>query len=324
MKLIKFALAFSLCAISTQAFAEMTNIEKKLYADRSHVKTKIQMDNDNPFLNLMPSLFYVDDDHGYTHGLGAEVEISPSADNAIIKENETWKIALSSKIYTKDVTPEGQDLFPNDPQVFNEVTKLDITWDDILDAQMYDNKSYILVGAGIGKFNNSDDGGWGAIGQQRRWHVYKHNNLTPETTSMYDNQLGDTNDVFVTAKAAIGKVVKLDTNQYDCKCELDRITLETGVELVSIRKGSRVYFLLEANKVLIERGSHRFGMELSLEGNAHGDGNFGGDAYGGVYYDYKGFRIKTGFSQGYGEENEEFFEYIDDDPIWMLSIEKRF
>lgn len=203
------------------------------------------------------------------------------------------------------------------------MTKLDITWDDILDAQINDT-NYILVGAGIGKFNNSDDGGWGAIGQQKRWHDYKHNNLTPETTSMYDNQLGDENRAFVSVKGAIGKVIKFDTNNYDCKCELDRIRLETGVELVSIRKGSRVYFFAEVNKVVLDRGYHKFGVEAYLKANAHGDGNFGGNAYGGVYYDYKGFRIKTGFNQPVGNDNEEFFEFTDDNPIWVLSIEKRF
>lgn len=101
MKLKNFTLALSLCVLSTSAvFAEMTDAEREVYADTGHVTTQLKMENDNPFLNLMPDLFYVDDDHGYTHGLELNVDISPSADKAIFK-GYSKKMRLGSSLFLR-------------------------------------------------------------------------------------------------------------------------------------------------------------------------------------------------------------------------------
>jgi hypothetical protein len=230
-RLIKSLLLLLMCVPISNVFAK----EGK----DTDVFIKLILENDNPFLNLMPELMYVDDDHGYTHGLGLEIEIFP--ENSIFKEDERWTIGLNSKLYTKDVTPEGEDLFPNDPQKFNEVSRLDVTWDDLFESQRQ-GKAYYAFGTGVGYINNSHDDGWGAAGQQRRWHDYKHNELTPETTPMYDNQYGDVASGFLIAKAAIGKSVKFHPEEKDYHCELNSIKVEAGVDLITIKMDQRPTF----------------------------------------------------------------------------------
>jgi hypothetical protein len=309
--MFKKAMIFVLALTQSIAFADFN----------SEITVSAKLRNDNPFLNLFPDIAYEDNDHGFTQALDGEVTYV--AEDGIFAEGERWNIRLNSEVYTKDITPEGEDLFPNDPQVFNEVTRLDATWDNLLESQR-DGKIYYLVGAGLGKFNNSDDSGWGAIGQQRRWHVYKHNNLTPETTSMYDNQFGDLNETFFTSKVAIGKVIAFDERMADCQCEINRIKIEAGAEYVSIRNGSKTYLYVGIDKPIVSYGNHDFGVNFDNKINFHQSGDKELRTYGGIYYKYGSFKIKTGFTKKTGENNLDFYEYTDDNDIWMLEVEKKF
>jgi hypothetical protein len=282
---------------------------------------KISMENDNPFLNLIPDLFYVDDDHGYTHGLGIEVELIP--ENGKFAPGERWKVNLNTSLYTKDITPEGQDLFPKSPQLFNEITKLDVNWDNVLESQDK-GTVYYLIGGGIGRINDSDESGWAGAGQQRRWHDYKHHELTPESTDLYSNQLGDSNKTFVTAKAGIGKVVRLSGLTNGCQCEINRVRVEAGTELMSVKKGSKAYLFVGVDKSIIQYGNHSFGAEFNNTANLHASGDKEVKTYGGLYYRSKSFSVKTGFTKQTGSQNVDFYKYTDDDNIWSLEIRKEF
>ena len=312
-----FTVASLVLFLMSTAFAEEGNISKY----QSQTSVQITMENDNPFLNLMPDLFYVDDDYGYTHGLGIDVEIIP--ENGIFAEGERWKINLNTELYTRDITPEGEDLFPTPPQKFNEMTKLDISWDNVLESQDK-GTVYYLIGGGVGRINDSDDSGWAGVGQQRRWHVYKHNNLTPESTAMYDNEFGDTNKTFITAKAGIGKIVRLSGRTNGCQCEINRVRVEAGTELVSIKKGSKAYLFVGVDKSLVQYGNHSIGAEFNNTANIHASGDKEIKTYGGVYYKSKSFTIKTGFTKQTGDQNNDFYKYTDDDNIWSLEIRKDF
>ncbi len=293
------------------------------YADQeraydSQLVVKPILTNDNPFLNLFPDLFYVDDDHGDTHGLGVEIEIVP--EKGVFQNGEKWTINLKSDLYTKDLTPEGQDLFPNPPQKFNEVTRFNVTWDNILASQDR-GKIYYLMGAGIGRINDMDDSGWGGAGQQRRWHDYKHNNLTPESTPMYDNQYGDTNELFLTGKVGAGKIIRFDNSMTNCQCEVNRIKVEAGAEVFTISKGSRVYVFVGVDKSLIRYKKHSIGVEFNNLVNFYATGDTQLRTFGGLYYRYGRFILRTGFTKKMGDHNNEFYKYEDDDDIWMIQLE---
>lgn len=296
------------------------------YSDDSYTKVSIDMANDNPFLNLLgesgdSELFYTEDDQGYTHGIGVEVEVV--REDGIFEDGERWTIGLRTDLYTKNLSG-GVDYFPNVPQKFNEVTRATITWDNLLSSQD-SGKTYYLVEAGIGNINNADDSGWGAAGLQRRWHDYKHNNLTPETTPLYDNEFGNTNKVFVSAKGGIGKTFQFDSADPDCNCELDSVRVEAGVEFITIRRGSRAYLFLGIDKVAMRYGKNqKLGLELNTTINAYASGDVGSNSFVGIKNSGKKWTIRTGFDIPSGEQNNSLIKYSDDDPIWTIRFERKF
>ena len=315
-------------ATSTLAYGadRIESQEVKPREFRSQKSIEVRLDNDNPFLNLIPDLFYVDEDAGYTHGLGGKMEIIPA--KGVFQNGERWNISAHSGLYTKNLTTSQDDYdaqFPHIPQEFNEVTRLEVTWDNVL-AEQDSGKVYYLVGGGIGKINNSDDSGWGAAGQQRRWHDYKHNNLTPETTAMYDNQYGDENRAFGTVRAAMGKIVKFDDSMGDCQCEINRVKVEAGAEYISVRQGSNVYLLVGVDKTLFNL-DNRFAVGVNFDNKAtvYQNGSRDLKTFGGVYIKAGNWVIKTGATKRFGDGNTEFFQFENDDdtPIWMLSVEKK-
>jgi len=289
----------------------------------SYVQVEINLENDNPFLNLFPDFMYVDNDYGYTHGLDANVEIVPEYE--LFEKGERWTLDLGTKLFTRDITPDGQDLFPNDPQLFNEVTRLDLTWDNILAAQEL-GKTYYILGVGIGRVNDMDDSGWGGVGQQRRWHDYKHNNLTPESTSMYASQFGSTNETFLTVQGAIGKSIKFNSAQKDCNCELDRIKLEAGAEILMIKNGSKVYALIGIDKTVARFGENQsIGVIFNNTVDVYSSDAVELKTFAGVRYGGKNWLVKTGLESSVGNKNQLFLKYDDDDDaIWSLTLQKRF
>lgn len=279
---------------------------------------RFTMVNDNPFLNLFPDLFYTEDDSGYTHGVG--LATSYLMKKGYFSPNERWNVKLDTNLYTKNLTPEGQDLFPNVPQAFNEITTIKVERDDVFNS-IETGKPYYVVGAGIGLMNDKDEKGFMAVGQQTAWHDYKHHNLTPDTTPLYDNQPGNTYDGFLSAKAAVGKVITFNDQMKDCQCEIDLIKVEGGTELISLRKGSNVYFMVEADKSLLKFGKNSIGIKGSVKGVAHENGDEELQSFTGIRFDRPNLNIETGFTHREGNYNKDFVSYDDKDSIWSLSVE---
>ncbi|MGE3610563.1 MAG: hypothetical protein AB7I27_13315 [Bacteriovoracaceae bacterium] len=281
---------------------------------------KFSMVNDNPFLNLFPSAFYTEDDSGYTHGVGFAT--SYLLKNGFLGENERWTINLDTDLYTKDMTPPGQNLFPNVPQKFNEISTLKVSRDDVFN-KVKTGRPYYVVGAGIGLMNDEKSTGAGAIGQQTAWHDYKHHNLTPETTPLYNNQPGTTHESFLTVKGAVGKVIAFDERMENCQCEVDLIKIEGGGEVVSIRKGSHVYFMIEADKSLLKLKNNSLGVTGRYKVTAHESGDQETQSFIGVRYNRPNLTIESGFNHRQGDYNQDFVKYDDRDSIWNLSVEYR-
>ncbi len=278
--------------------------------------------NDNPFLNLFgdessSSMLYTDDDYGQTHGLSLAMSYLLSK-GYITGGQERLSVNYNSQLYTQDLTPEGQwdNYFPNNPQLFNEVTTVKVSVDNILARK----KFYYVAGVGIGKVNDMDDTGWNAAGQQQRWHDYKHNNLTPETTAMYANQYGDTNEIFGSVKGAVGKIIALSDSLRDQRYEVNQIKLESGAEFISVNNGSNVYFLVEVDRSLIDIGDHSVSAYAGANGIAYASGDKEVLYGGGVNYKSRTFAIATGWKFRSGQSNQDFYKYQDNDPIWSFSI----
>ncbi|MCX7009858.1 MAG: hypothetical protein NTY53_21890, partial [Kiritimatiellaeota bacterium] len=195
--------------------------------------------NDNPFLNLIPGIS-TDDDFGYTYGIA--LAYSQIRTKGLLTPNERWTVAFRTDLYTQDLTPPGQDLFPDVPQKFMEVSMLKLTWDNLFDV-IDGRKIYYVAGVGIGLMNNERDSGFLAAGQQRAWHTFKHNHLTPDTTPIYANEYGDTYQYFPTAKLALGHAVAFSDQMRAYHCEADRFKIEGGAEFIDQSRGSYAYAL---------------------------------------------------------------------------------
>lgn len=318
MKLSKVIplLGLNLLMLSMSTFAEDYEVDIK-----SQSTIRIQLDNDNPFLNLFPDLLYTEDDHGFTHGLGIFYEFIPKKE--LFDIGEKWSFSAKSDLYTKDLRVPGVDTFPNDPQLFNEITEYKITWDNLL-ANQDNGKVYYLVGAQFGEVNDMDDSGWGAVGQQRRWHVFKNGELTPETTPTYLNKFGTTQENYYGITAAAGKIIKFDDSMGNCQCEVNRIKIEAGTELVSVDHGSKAYMFIGVDKTLLRYGKNSsVGALLDNKASLYSNGTKNIKTFGGLYIKSGSWTTKTGFTKTFGDENDDFFKYTDDDTMWMLSIEKR-
>lgn len=211
---------------------------------------RFTMTNDNPFLNLVPGL-QRDDDFGPTQGTGIEyTTVRPAG---FLRDNERWSVQLRSELYTRNLTPAGQDLFPLIPQAFNELSTLNLIWDDIF-TQAGTKNLYHVFGLGLGLVNDSKSNGALAIGQQTAWHHFKHYHLTPDETAIYANQLGTTHDFFGTAKVGAGRVFPLGKGSRPDGRETDLLKVEGGAEWLGTRRGSSVYLLAAANRSLWHSG----------------------------------------------------------------------
>lgn len=292
--------------------------EKITNTEDDSVKTiEFSMINDNPFLNLIPA-FETEDDFGYTHG----VSLAYSYLNR--KNNQLWEVDFDTALYTQQATPDGEtydDHFPNVPQRFNEVSHLRVQRSNIYDTIGKD-KRYYVVGVGVGLMNDTNDDGFLAAGQQTAWHDYKHHNLTPEDTPLYQNIPGSDNQYFVSGKVAVGKVVTFNEDMKDCGCEINRLKIEYGAEVYSIQSGSNVYFLMEYNQKVAELAGVDFYIDAGMKTTYHGD--FEQEFFLGVSAKYNNLTVSTGMSYRMGTQNNDFFKYEDEDPIWMLRVQYRF
>lgn len=277
----------------------------------------IAMIDDNPFLNLIPA-FATENDFGYTYGLRiAHTKIKKDGD---FSQNERWNVEAATDLYTKDMTPAGQVIFPNTPQKFNEISTVKVKWDDLFN-KVDSEKLYYVIGAGVGQKNNKDDSGFLAVAQQHAWHVAKHNYLTPTTTSIYQNIPGDTKSLYLSTLASVGKVVSFSNKMKDCMCEIDRLKVEGGAEVLSLRQGSRVFVLAAVNKSMMTAHNTNISVDAQVEANLYTGGNRDTKEFIGVQATRPGWSIKTGMTYVQGTQDVNFLQYVDQDPIWTLLVE---
>jgi len=313
MHKIIFGLIFTNLIILSTAFANDEEYSPMV---------SIKIENNNPFLNLAPKLFYEDGDHGATHALQTKYAIKLK--DGFFQDGERWTVELKSALYTEDLTPPGKDLFPNNPQQFRELTNLNVNWDNVLSSDK-SGKIHFVVGAGVLYINEKDERGWGAVGQQKRWHIYKHNELTPEITPIYDNQLGSTEEYTLMLTAAIGKTMALGNKEKIDLDEHDRAKIELGAELITVTNGSKAYLLLAIDKTILNiTEQQNIGLILNNLANFHYNGTLELKTFAGIRYSLKSVNISTGYTRSFGKQNTDLLKYVNDDDIWQLEIEKKF
>lgn len=316
--LLPLVFSFSVLSLSSYAEENYKQPGLKLPSQEDINRYQIMLVDDNPFLNLVPGL-KTEDDFGYSYGLRiSHTRIKPEGRYSA---NERWNIELATDIYTQNATPDGQNLFPHTPQKFNEISSVKVTWDDLFN-KIDSDQLYYVIGAGIGLKNDKKDSGILAMGHQKVWHKFKHDKLTPDETEIYDNQPGDTYEPYVSVTAAIGRVVSFSDKMRECACEIDRFKVQGGVEVLSIRQGSRIYFLAAVNKSVLTIAGRNLSVEAEVEANQYGDGNRDVRKTVGVRYTGRKWSAKTGFTFISGSQNQDFLQYVDKDPIWSLLVER--
>ncbi|MCY4045292.1 MAG: hypothetical protein OXE99_09450 [Cellvibrionales bacterium] len=288
--------------------AQATNAHVTNY---SH-SVDVVLENDNPFLNLFPKIWAHSDDHGYTHGLKLNVTLVHN--DGWFLPNEQWQVHIGTELYTEDRTPEGQDLFPYDPQVFNEITEWRVRWSDIFAEK--ETPYFNQLGLGLGRKNTRDDEGFGGVGQQRRWHHFKHHELTPTTTSMYANQKAGENHWYLIAHLAKGRSIAWAKDSM----VNGSATFILGLEAKTYWKGSTLSLQQRLEQSLVRSS---FGHLAFIMNNAlywHPKGQVEAMVAPGISMQVMGMQMDTGVKRYFGEPNQDFYQYLDDDDIWYIQV----
>ncbi len=289
--------------------------------DKLHFQFGFGLVNDNPFLNLIPA-FETEDDTGHTHGL--EWSLGVVVTCGLFAENERWQLKLKSDLYTSKLPQDEYDAaFPNVPQKFFEDNELMLQWDNIFAG----NKFYYVIGGGLGLANDQEAKRilpFSAIGSQTAWHEFKHTK-TPDRTPLYQNEKGATYKYFGKLKAAVGTFIEWEEERKQCLCEIDYLKTEMGTEIMAVKYGSYVYFLVAANKSFWR---HRQDHFLSVTGTFHSEAynagrylNLGFTAE--AAYHYSSGKISTGMDLNNSKGNLDYIRYNDKDPIWNLNWTKK-
>lgn len=285
----------------------------------SEKRFSMVMSDDNPFLNVAPKSMQTEDDFGYTYGVNLKMEkMNPCGQ---FSKNERWTLSYSTDLYTKDVTPAGENLFPNTPQEFNEVTTLKVQWDDEFN-QINSGKFYKIIGAGLGEQNDKDSNSPHGLFQQQKWHEAKHS-FTPDQTNIYKYVPGDKKQYYGSVTAALGKVITFNDKMKDCHCEIDRIKVEGGAELLSVHDGSRAYILAEVNHRIFQADETTTSLNAKIEASRYSDGNYDVKKTLGLQFDRRKWSFETGFTFISGPQNVQFLEHVDSEAIWYGRISRK-
>lgn len=281
----------------------------------------MSMTNDNPFLNILPKSLQTEDDAGYTFGLA--FKNTSLCDKGIFSDNERTILSYSTDLFTRDVTPHGEDLFPNVPQTFNEISTLRITKDNKFDT-LNSRKIYRVIGVGIGYQNDKNvDSAAGGVLLQRKWHGFK-SQYTPEQTPTYRYIPGNSEELFGSIHAALGKVITFNDNMKKCNCEIDQISFESGAEVLTVHDGSRIYMLAEVDKSLFRTKKTTTSLKASVEANAYGDGNYDTQKTLGFKFKRRKWTFETGMTFISGPQNQGFQQHVDDDAIWYGEASRKY
>lgn len=281
----------------------------------------ISMTNDNPFLNVLPKSLQTEDDTGYTFGLA--FKNTSLCDEGSFSNHERTIISYSSDLYTHDETPTGEDLFPNVPQTFNEISALKITKDNKFDT-LNSRKFYRVIGVGIGYQNDKNiDSAAGGVLLQRKWHGFK-SQYTPDQTPTYKYVPGNSEEFYGSVHGALGKVITFNDNMKNCNCEMDQITFQGGAEVLTVHDGSRIYLLAEVDKSVLQTENTTTSIKASSQANAYGDGNYDMQNTLGLEFKRRKWTFETGMTFISGPQNEEFLQHVDDDAIWYGKAERKY
>lgn len=270
------------------------------------------LENDNPFLNLFPKIWSHSDDHGYTHGVKINFEFV--ANQGRFKPNEYWQFHIGTELYTEDRTQAGENLFPHDPQVFNEITRWRVRWSDqfALRTTPYFNS----IGLGVGHINTLDDQGVAGIGQQRRWHHYKHHELTPTKTSMYVNQKGEGNRWYLIATFAKGRSIFWLQDSFF----KGSATVKLGVDAKTYWQASKLTLEKQLNQSLFYWALGQVSVRVENTINLYAKGQIESILSPQLSIRLMSTEIVTGINRSFGESNRDFYQYIDDDDIWFMKV----
>jgi hypothetical protein len=270
------------------------------------------LENDNPFLNLFPKIWAHNDDHGYTHGVKVNFEFV--ANQGRFKAKEYWQFHIGTELYTEDRTPAGENLFPHDPQVFNEITEWRVRWSDQFTLRK--TPYFNWIGLGLGHINTRDDRGIAGIGQQRRWHDYKHHELTPTTTSMYVNQKGEGNDWYLIATFAKGQSISWLQDSFF----KGSATVIVGVDAKTHWQASNLTLETKLNQSLFFGALGQVSVLFKNTINLHAKGQIESILSPQLSIRLMSTQIVTGINRSFGESNRDFYQYIDDDDIWFMKV----
>ena len=275
------------------------------------------LENDNPFLNLFPDVVIQRNDHGYTHGLNAEIRFRPT--EGLFSDQEQWRFLADTKLYTMDLTPKNQDVFPHEPQLFNELTTWQLFWSH-REVSTSDWREQLELGIGLGKKNTDDDSGLGGVGQQKRWHDFKHHELTPETTALYDNQPREHRRYYGLIDASYAWVhdwKKGSDKRYDT---IDTVTFRNLIRLSDYLPANYLKLHMQVEQGFARWYSQRLSTSLTTQLAMHAKGEVNWMITPAVQFYHAYFSVSTGINRYFGEKNTALTEFEDPNNIWFMTL----
>ena len=255
-------------------------------------------------------------DFGHTHGLSFHCfELKDG-----VRSGFSYKTDLFTKraydggiIYVKG---EGIYALYDGRQNFYEVNTLKFIKENILKG-LKEDKVYFIFEAGVGQYHNTKGNILGAAEQQQAFHDLID-------ASQYENLYGDTDVVKPLLRLGAGKHYKLSDLADRCNCEVDRLRVEAGLDVLTLAHGSQVYALFAVDKNLVFKENFLLGLFFDIEARYNSNYGLRTTRHSGVYYqnNENNFRVEVGIIYNDGDRNNPMAlrGFYDDDPVLDISF----
>ena len=201
-------------------------------------------------------------------------------------------------------------------QNFYEVNTLKFIKENILKG-LKEDKVYFIFEAGVGQYHNTKGNILGAAEQQQAFHDLIG---VPQDENLY----GDTDVVKPLLRLGAGKHYKLSDLADRCNCEVDRLRVEAGLDVLTLAHGSQVYALFAVDKNLVFKENFLLGLFFDIEARYNSNYGLRTTRHSGVYYqnNENNFRVEVGIIYNDGDRNNPMAlrDYDDDEPVLDISF----